>query len=829
MDIGEFLRTVVTSDETKGYFCLAIGPSSQRGWRENWFEFPAQLDDIVAQATSQRNSSNVYFSSYLFSERSSQKKFVLPSRTIQADLDDADLYQIPIAPTLLVQTSPGRHQGYWILDQALDPEAHEVLSRKITYSIPGCDRSGWPAGRKVRLLDTYNHKYAEGPHLIVLAGTGATLRRYTVDEIELLEDNTNASVSLSDDDDFVDNPPALETLGGVGPRELFNTVKAKLQSRIITQFDQRVTDRSAALWSLACALFRQGLDRKEVFFLCYHSPNNKFADLRYHADRELAKDVLRAEQVVQSKIPNVRAIINEARTMKTPKMLKQQHMLEVVLEHMKAGGVFIKTADERPWYVRSSDGRPMYISSHSQQLETMLQLQFGLNSSENDQHYIVRGIDAFGNGLPVTGRVGALSHYDIHTNTMFLHTGAREVLHVTGSDISRINNGAYGVVFPIMNSNRPFSPHLGPGVNGHTGKDWTDFIFDGFLANLENMDETSARTLIKMWLLFILFRAGTESRPLMGFLGEPGGGKTTLAKMIYEFLYGQHELELMKTLDEFEQVSITRPVAFFDGVDTFEKWIPDALSQSITNTVIRRRKLYTDGDEYVATRQATVGVTAHNPRFGREDIYDRMIPFTFKRFELHFDEPTFIKRVTSARNYMWGQVLNDVQTILATPKPQTLEIPQFRVADFSFYGLWFSRALGVEDEFRAAIKLMVGEQKVFSLEEDHLIVEALQGVVNRQRNDPTWASDQPRAWMTASILWTLIVDGGLSSDAQTFQRRYRNAVQLTKKLSTMRNVLSPHFEIDGRFDGTRGARVWRILPKEDATTNVTNGQAPNKH
>src|ERR1044072_3175448 len=228
MDLREFFKTVITCP-TEGWFLLAQAPQSGLGWYEDWYQWPHDLEKILERVFDVAEESNVYFSTYLFKEPSALKQNVLPTRTIQADLDEADILTLPQKPTILVQTSPGRHQGYWIfeekwvdiketvpvnngtefvertrrvLDPPLDLDAHEVLSRKLTYSIKDCDTSGWPLGRKVRVPWTFNFKNLEGPQHIQVFGS--SMRQYGEEEIELLDDPPPFLATRSEID-FIDS------------------------------------------------------------------------------------------------------------------------------------------------------------------------------------------------------------------------------------------------------------------------------------------------------------------------------------------------------------------------------------------------------------------------------------------------------------------------------------------------------------------------------------------------------------------------------------------------------------------------------------------------
>jgi len=784
MDVQTFLRTVVTT--SSGWFCLAH--SNGGHWKEEWFRWPEQLDDIVEFANTHPNE-NVFFTSHLFTQTCSQKRFAMPSRTIQADLDNADVLTLPIVPTVLVESSPERHQGYWVLEEEPNIDVLEILSRKLTYSIPKCDHSGWPIGHKLRIPETYNHKYLEGPQQVRIIG--ASMRYYRIEEFEMLPEAPGQAVAEVDND-WID----AEHTYKVGPQELLESIRQEIPLRIYVQYNNPSRDRSAALWALMCAAFRAGLDRDAVFWLAKHAANNKFSTLAYNGDRELAKDVLRAEQVVKNRATDIRSSILDARRLSGLSAEKRQYIQQLVINAMNKAGEFVRTHEDGIWYISRDQGRPISLTQHSEYLQMLLDIQFGLNATEVEQSYVIAGVCAYAHSLPATATTAALSYYDAETNTLLLHTGRKDILRITSEGVATVTNGAYGVVFPWNISSEPFSPRV-------SDIDWADTMFDGCLDNVIGTSPKQAKALLRVWFLFLLFRSSAVSRPILALLGQPGAGKSTLFRRIYALLYGSRKsLGAVTTADDFDYAVATDPLVVLDNVDTWERWLPDRLALAASSSDIMKRKLYTDQDIIVLKRQALLGITAHNPRFGREDVADRMLILMFERLPYFLPEEDIMQRLIKNRDYLWGSIIEDVKKVLLVETPKAAECPQFRVADFARVGVRIARALGIEEEFTTSISCVTRSQKTFTLDEEELLVTAIHNLIRRQKT---------AAFMPISTVWTELEV--CSPDALAFTRMYRNAVQLGKKLWAMHASLKEVVDIDWRISED-GSRQWRFAVKE---------------
>lgn len=799
MKTADFLRTVITSDQP-GYFCLAVSNGSS-GWLENWFKYPEELDRIVARADDAKSSANVYFSSYLFKAPQSTKANVLPSRTIQADLDDADITRLPKPPTVLVETSPGRHQGYWVINEQLDQELHEAISKKLTYSIPLCDRSGWPLGKKVRIPGTFNYKYPDGPKQVHVVSVSTV--PLGSEEFEALPD-VNQSLTEHFDESFIEGQHTTEQ----HPVELLERIKHDIPVQVYLNYDRRQDDRSEALWALMCWAFKAGLNREEVFALAQASANNKYKDNKYRAEADLSRDVLRAEHAVKINQQDPKLTIYNIQKSSVPTIDKRRSIYSTVIDELRKQGIFLHTTTAKGWYIRRDIGRPVAIEMLSERLKNVLDVQFGLNQTEPESKYTIAGLKAYISTLPDTATEAALSRYDPQSNTMLLHTGKRTVIKITPTEITAAENGCDNTVFPWISSVEPFTPNYRAGAS----IDWGDELFgDGTrgygsgVDNITNMTPAQAIALFKTWFLFVLFRDAANTRPIIANIGQPGSGKTCIFKRVYTTLYGRRKsIGAVTTQEDFDHTVSSEPLLVLDNVDTWEKWLPDRLALSAGTTDHNKRKLYSDTDSVTMRRQAIIGVTAHNPKFGREDVADRFLLFTFSRFKRFISEEMILADLNEKRNALWGAIIRDIQRVLQTPLPES-GIPQFRIEDFARYGLWIARALGCEVDFKSAIEDVKSAQQTFSLEEEGLLVGAITKFVERTK-------DQDKAY-TSAQLWGMLEAS--ADDPHSFKVAYRNSVVLGKKLSAMEASLKKIIDIEqGVAPG--GVKTWTLRKKDGA-------------
>jgi len=152
---GRDLGYVVLALYPEGQFTPGSGPTQM-----HWFSWPSQRDQLVAFCLA-NSEYDVYTSAALYKTRGSRDaEHIAHQWAVISDADTLPLHKLRAEPTMVVQTSPGRHHLYWVTPTD-DLKRVTAVSRAIaiTHAGDGCDRGGWDAGQLLRVPGTTNNKY----------------------------------------------------------------------------------------------------------------------------------------------------------------------------------------------------------------------------------------------------------------------------------------------------------------------------------------------------------------------------------------------------------------------------------------------------------------------------------------------------------------------------------------------------------------------------------------------------------------------------------------------------------------------------------------------
>ncbi len=275
-------------------------------------------------------------------------------------------------------------------------------------------------------------------------------------------------------------------------------------------------------------------------------------------------------------------------------------------------------------------------------------------------------------------------------------------------------------------------------------------------------------------------------------------------RRLYRLFYGRRRDLVQATGQNNLNLSSTScPFLCIDNLDTWERWLPDWLATSIADTDVEVRKLYTDNDKFRIKRQAVIGLTAHNPKFNRPDVADRLLLITFRRLPAFNDESRILDRISQSRNRLWGGIMRDIEKILAQPEVSDRDAPALRVADFATVGMRIAKAIGVQHEFSSAVKSISDEQKFFTLEEEALLVTAMRNLSFADRKYNRVGIERTVTTLASEL-------EAQSGDSIAFRRYYHSAVALSRKIGAMNTALKEVFTITSRFDSMRGSKLYSI-------------------
>ena len=270
-----------------GYVCLAFLQGKK--FEERYFAYPEELDAMEEVIDEYVLTHNVYFCPQLLADKKRVKENVSITPTLWSDLDTCNPAVLLVEPTIVLESSPNRFQALWCLDDAVDPDDAEALSRRIAYkhADAGADRSGWDLTQLLRVPYTYNMKYKLGERapLVEIQNVNRNLYR-TSDFAEYPETSEYTETDIP--------MPAAEDLNQSAD-ELLQERRMALNPLIWKYYSQEPeTDWSRTLWNLQMLLFEAGFDRLQVYIICREAKCNKYSRDGKPA-RLLWKEVCRAD------------------------------------------------------------------------------------------------------------------------------------------------------------------------------------------------------------------------------------------------------------------------------------------------------------------------------------------------------------------------------------------------------------------------------------------------------------------------------------------------------------------------------------------------------
>ena len=277
--------------KNSGIVCIAYLSNVRNGKMiQRFFNYPNQMTEMLKDISDNYASNNVYFCPQLLTENKRSKGTIESTPCAWADLDTCRPDDLLVAPTVTVESSPGRYQAYWVFDNDIDPDVAEELSKRIAYrhKQDGADTSGWDLSQLLRVPYTYNYKYNTSDRVPIVK----------------IEEIKKVLYRLSDFDDYpitasfmVENidfprPADIAKTGG----EVLSSYRNKVNPIVWALFLEEPEEGqwSTALWKLEMTLLECGLTREEVFMVCRDAKCNKYT----RDDRPMLmlwKEIVRAE------------------------------------------------------------------------------------------------------------------------------------------------------------------------------------------------------------------------------------------------------------------------------------------------------------------------------------------------------------------------------------------------------------------------------------------------------------------------------------------------------------------------------------------------------
>lgn len=147
----------VFSEQPPGFIFIAWKERSGK-WHDRAFPSVDDAERFIAAL----QDCDIYFSPTTYSRDERKKPYVQPSKWLWQDLDAVDPRSISPVPTIAWESSPGRYQALWKMDQLHSPAEAEIINKRLAQQVKA-DHGSWILTKVLRIPGTKNYKYSDIP------------------------------------------------------------------------------------------------------------------------------------------------------------------------------------------------------------------------------------------------------------------------------------------------------------------------------------------------------------------------------------------------------------------------------------------------------------------------------------------------------------------------------------------------------------------------------------------------------------------------------------------------------------------------------------------
>lgn len=321
-----FFETIFGSNE--GFIGVAWA-KMDKTFQEEYFYYPSQMDQLLEWINVNYHGKNLYFCPQLLVGPKRNKGSIKVCTCLWADLDKADPNVLKPAPSIVLNTSPTNWQGFWLLEEPIEPADAEEYSHRLAYRYKeyGVDQSGWDLSQLLRIPVTYNMKYQKpGSIPVVMVARQQAELRYTEEAFKSLPEVPGY--------EFTDIP-LPKNLDKLDPDVILERHRLRLDSRVFILYHETPAEHywSQALFNLEMLLLEANMSREETFVICLNSACNKFQ----RDDRPpiyLWRDICRASARFEARVKEVTG--EGPRDLLTPEERAEAKKLETFVERYTA-------------------------------------------------------------------------------------------------------------------------------------------------------------------------------------------------------------------------------------------------------------------------------------------------------------------------------------------------------------------------------------------------------------------------------------------------------------------------------------------------------------
>lgn len=288
----EFLESILPTGTVTIWRRGQTGPKAPIDIQK-WYHAPEDFEQILSYV--QENSGwDAYVSPASYTKESRNLENVNKVATAWLDADTCELDNLRVEPSWRVESSPGRWQAWWILDDEYPAVDVALIVKKISYAHrdQGADVSSWAANKLMRIPGSVNTNHGFSvPVKAEFTGLVYSLEELAeaYGDIEVTAPRIRHASEAANVNDPGELPPYAETLAKL-PKKLLDLATAQVKEG---------SNRSDLRYRLLCDLFRFGeLSYEEVLSIAWNAPASRkwssedprgIAGLTFEADKAQAE------------------------------------------------------------------------------------------------------------------------------------------------------------------------------------------------------------------------------------------------------------------------------------------------------------------------------------------------------------------------------------------------------------------------------------------------------------------------------------------------------------------------------------------------------------
>ncbi len=499
--------------------------------------------------------------------------------------------------------------------------------------------------------------------------------------------------------------------------------------------------------------------------------------------------------------------INAIRRKEKKKLLAfeiNQQVGHIMGKELKDRGIFYRTAIA-PYFL-DEETRTLYLLSKGSRDTQRYLHRFTLNPAESIHKFVLNDLEriAFEEGRET--RICQFCHYDRESNRLYLFNRDTEVYRISENAIDVVPNGTDGVLFEPLTDYQPFTRE--------EVESEADQLSDLYIqqVNLEQgaLSVDEYRMLLETWVYHLFFDGLHATHPIAAFIGPKGSSKTSSVRRLGLLLFGAgfQVSPIPDKADDFDAIVTNGFLVGFDNVDGQTQWLNDKLAIVATGGCVKRRELYSTNNLVGFPIRARVAITSRTPKFRREDVAERVLPFPLKTLEQKVSERHLMDKILAQRDQFMSWLLLRLQEILRM-LAKTEGLPaietDLRMADFGSFMIRLAMADGVEEQAKDMIWRLTKAQSQFTLEQDPLF-ELLEILA---REHPA------RRYTTADLHQALTQIAARTG----IRYNYKSANSLGQKIGHLKTNLEQMLDV--HIDsGSGNTKIYSFRPKSMAALNA---------